>query len=82
MNDNVITRIEKLEPHPTEAIVMGFNFNNIYPDELQAIFNHIQSKFPNNIVVAIPDHISLQSWDKGSLENCINMITEVIDELG
>ena len=81
MNDDVITRIEKLKPHPTEAIVIGFNFDNIHPDEMQHMFNHIQSKFPNNTVVAIPDHISLQSCSKDVLENIISMISVVIDDL-
>lgn len=81
MNDNVITRIEKLEPHPTEAIVISFNFDYIYPDELQHMFNHIQSKFPNNTVIAIPDNISLQSCSKDVLENIISMISVIIDDL-
>lgn len=81
MNDNVITRIEKLEPRPTEVIVIGFNFGNICCEELQHMFNHIQSKFPNNKVIAIPDHISLQSCSKDVLENIISMISVVIDNL-
>lgn len=82
MNNDIITRIEKLEPNPTEAIVIGFNFDNIYPEDLQMMYNHIQSKFPNNTVVAIPDHISLQSCSKDVLENYISVIEEVINELG
>lgn len=81
MNDNVITRIGKLEPHPTEAIVIGFNFDNIGCEELQDVFNHIQSKFPNNKVIAIPDHISLESCSKDVLENIISMISVIIDNL-
>lgn len=81
MNDNVITRIEKLEPHPTEAIVIGFNFDNISSEDLQNVFTHIQSKFPNNTVVAIPDNISLESCSKDVLENIISMISVIIDDL-
>lgn len=81
MNDNVITRIEKLEPHPTEAIVIGFNFDNIHLEDFQIMYNHIKSKFPNNAVLAIPDYISLESCSKDVLENIISMISVVIDEL-
>ena len=76
-----ITKIETLEPHPTEAIVVGFNFDNISPENMENLFNIIKSKFPNNTVVAIPDYISLQSCSKDVLENIISMMTEIIEEL-
>ena len=79
--DNIITKIEKLEPHTTEAIVVGFNFDNIHLDDMRSLFDYIESKFPNNTVIAIPDHISLQSCSKDVLENIISMISEIIDEL-
>ena len=80
MND-WISKIETLEPHPTEAIVVGFNFNNISPENMNHLFKNIQDIFPNNTVVAIPDYISLQSCSKDVLENIISMITEIIEEL-
>lgn len=80
MND-WITKIETLEPHPTEAIVVGFNFQDISLENMKNLFNIIKSKFPNNTVVAIPDYISLQSCSKDVLENIISMITEIIEEL-
>lgn len=81
MNDGIITKIEKLEPHPTEAIVASFNMNDAYLDEIEQRVNIIKSQFPNNVVVAIPDYISLQSCSKDVLENIISMISEIIDEL-
>lgn len=81
MVDNVITRIEKLNPHPTEAIVVGFNFDDVNLDEMHNWFDIIKSKFPDNIVVAIPNYISLQSCSKDVLENIISMIAEIIEEL-
>ena len=81
MIDDVITRIEKLEPHPTEAIVIGFNFNDIKVDVMENLFYNIESKFPDNMVVAIPDYISLQSCSKDVLENYISMIAEIIEKL-
>jgi len=81
MIDNMVTRIEKLEPHPTEAIVVGFNFDDVHLDEMKRWFEIIKSKFPDNIVVATPDYISLQSCSKDVLENIISMIAEIIEEL-
>lgn len=79
--DNWISKIETLEPHPTEAIVVGFNFNDISVENMENLFNLIKSKFPNNTVVAIPDYISLQSCSKDVLENIISMITEIIEKM-
>lgn len=81
MINNIVKRIEKLEPHPTEAIVIGFNFNDIKVDDMKNLFDIIQSKFPNNTVIAIPDYVSLSSCSKDVLENIISMISEIIDGL-
>ena len=81
MIDNIVTRIEKLKPHPTEAIVMSFNLNDVNVCAANSIFNRIKSQFPNNTVVAIPDYVSLESCSKDVLENYISMISEIIDEL-
>ena len=80
MND-IITKIEKLEPHPTEAIVVGFNFNDVNVENAKRIFDEIKDKFPNNTVVAIPDFISLKSCSKDVLENIISAIATIIEEL-
>ena len=76
-----ITKIETLEPHPTEAIVISFNFNDINVDDARHLFKDIQDKFSNNTVVAIPDFISLKSCSKDVLENIISAIAEIIEEL-
>lgn len=81
MTDNIVTKIEKLKPHPTEAIVVGFNFNNTDACTMKDVFDHIISQFPNNAVVAIPDYVSLESCSKDVLENYISMISEIIEEL-
>lgn len=80
MND-LITKIETLEPHPTEAIVVSFNFNDVNLENMRHIFNGIKEQFPNNTVVAIPDFVSLQSCSKDVLENMISMIAEIIETL-
>ena len=81
MINNIIKRIEKLELHPTEGIVIEFNFNDIKVDDMKKLFEIIKSKFPNNTIIAIPDYISLSSCSKDVLENIISMISEIIDEL-
>lgn len=81
MTNNIVTRIEKLKPHPTEAIVIGFNFDDTDLDCMSALFNNIKSQFPNNTIVAIPDYVSLESCSKDVLENYISMISEIIEKL-
>lgn len=81
MMDNIVARIEKLKPHPTEAIVLGFNFNDTNKHTMNEVFNYVKSKFPNNAVIAIPDYVSLESCSKDILENIISAISEIIDEL-
>lgn len=81
MINNIVKRIEKLEPHPTEVIVIEFNFNVIKVDDMRNLFEIIQSKFPNNTIIAIPDYISLSSCSKDVLENIISMISKIIDGL-
>lgn len=81
MVENIVTKIEKLKPHSTEAIVIGFNFKDTNVDEMNDIFNHIKPQFPNNEVIGVPDYISLQSCGKDVLENIISMISVIIDEL-
>ena len=79
--NNLVTKLETIEPHPTEAIVLYFNFNDIKLDELNALYEITQKKFPNNAVVCVPDKVSLKSWSKDVLENYISMISEIIEEL-
>ena len=80
MMDNIVTRIEKLKPHPTEAIILGFNFNDTNVRTMNEVFDYVKSKFPNNVVVAIPDYVSLES-SKDVLENIISAISVIIDGL-
>lgn len=75
------TKINTLEPHPTEAIVMQFNFNDFTPYEINNILDVLADIFPSNTVVIIPDKVSLQSCSKDVLENYISMIAEIIEEL-
>lgn len=80
-DDGLEAQIEKLNPHPTEAITLCFNFDDIKLDELKYIFDDIKDRFPVNAVVAIPDKVSLESCSKDILENYISMIAEIIEGL-
>lgn len=81
MSEDLITKIVKINPHPTEAIVLRLNQGKVEFDEMRHIFDCVKSTFPNNVVVAIPDYASLQSCSKDVLENIISDISEIIDGL-
>ena len=79
--DELITRIEKLKPHPTEAITLFYNFDDVDAESIRNIVEHLSKKFTTNTVVALPDKASLKSCSKDVLENIISMIAEIIDQL-
>ena len=80
MNE-LITRIEKLKPHPTEAITLFYNFDDVDAESIRNIVEHLSKKFNTNTVVALPDKVSLESCSKDVLENIISMIAEIIEQL-
>lgn len=80
MNE-LITRIEKLKPHPTEAITLFYDMDNMDVVTVSNVVKHLSKKFPQNTVIAIPDKNSLESCSKDVLENIISMISEIIESL-
>lgn len=80
MNE-VFTRIEKLKPHPTEAITLFYKFEEIDVETICNMVKHLSNKFPENTVIALPDKVSLESCSKDVLENIISMISEIIERL-
>ncbi len=76
-----VPKVEILRPHPTEAIVLRFGLGEVTHDEAKRIFDTVKSQFPENVVIAIPDYVSLRSCSKDVLENIISMIAEIINEL-
>ena len=80
MND-IITSIEKLEPRPTEAIVLTFDANNIKVEEIVAYSEALKRKFPANKIICLPSSMSLNVFSKNTLENWIAMVSKVIEEL-
>ena len=79
--DELITRIEKLKPHPIEAITLFYNFDDVDAESIRDIVEHLSKKFTTNTVVALPDNVSLESCSKDVLENIISMIAEIIEQL-
>lgn len=77
----LITRVETLKPHPTEAITLFYNFDDINVETVHNMVKHLSEKFPTNAVIALPDKVSLESCSKDVLENIISMISEVIESL-
>ena len=80
MNE-LVTRIEKLKPHPTEAITLFYDMDNMDVVTVSNVVKHLSKKFPQNTVIAIPDKNSLESCSKDVLENIISMISEIIESL-
>ena len=78
---NFRSQVELLKPHPTEAIVLRFNFDDFNVDEAKDLLNHVKSVSPDNTVIAIPAYASLQSCSRAALENIISMISQMIDGL-
>ena len=62
MNE-LITRIEKMDLKPSEAIVLFFNTKECHLDMTAAMFNQVQEKFPDNAVIALPDAMSLRTFE-------------------
>lgn len=79
--EELITRIEKLKPHPTEAITLFYNFDDVTVEDVSNMVKQLSDKFPQNTVIAIPDKVSLESCSKDVLENIISMISEIIERL-
>ena len=79
--EELITRIETLKPHPTEAITLFYDMDNMDVMTVSNAVKHLSKKFPKNTVIAIPDKNSLENCSKDVLENIISMITEIIESL-
>ncbi len=79
--DGLSTKVEKLNPHPTEALTLFYDIENMTCEQVFDNVEYLKNKFPNNKVVAIPDKTSLESCSKDVLENIISMISEIIEEL-
>lgn len=68
MNE-IITKIETLNPEPSETIVLFFNAkdSNCTFDMVKVMYHQIKDEFPSNTVIALPDTISLEVFEKKTL---------------
>ena len=73
--------IENLNPHPTEAIVLLYNKEEMDELDVSDTVYYLEEKFPQNKIIALPNTASLQSCSKDVLENIISMIAEIIASL-
>jgi len=77
----LITRIETLKPHPTEAITLFYDMDKMDVMDVSNVVKYLSEKFPENAVIAIPNKNSLESCSKTVLENIISIISEISKSL-
>lgn len=78
--DGVSARVEKLNPMPNEAIQIYYE-EYYHRERAKRMVDYVSKKFPDNVVFALPDNVSLHRCSKAVLENMISMLTMLIDEL-
>lgn len=82
ISNNFLTKLETIEPRPTEAIVLYANSDGMKNiEELGVMFKIVQKEFPNNKVICVSDKVDLKLWDRGMLENYINTLNDILEEL-
>lgn len=79
--EELITRIEKISPHPTEVMTLFYDMRKLHLNQVSNILEMLRNEFPNNKVIVLPDNTSLESCSKDILENIISMITVIIEHL-
>ena len=77
----LLINVKKLDPHPTEAITLFYDREDMDELDVSDAVYLLQEKFPNNKVIALPNKESLESCSKDVLENIISMIAEIIESL-
>lgn len=72
-----IKNIEMINPKSTDTIVLRFN-EKATIEEVDFWHKHVQSKFPNNTIVALPDSINLEVCGREIWEDYIKSIYETV----
>jgi hypothetical protein len=72
-----IKSIERISPKPTDTIVLRFN-EKATIEEMDFWYKHVQDKFPNNTIVALPDSVNLEVCGKEVWEDYIRTIYETV----
>lgn len=73
--------IEKINAKPNEVIVWTFPWQRIPVSYLENMIHKIQSYFPNNKVIGIPDNSVLKSCGKDVLEKIMSTVATVLKEM-
>lgn len=76
--DGLNSKIKTINPSQAEVIILSINFDKIPLNNVEDIFDVVQSKFPNNSVLVAPDIVSLESWDKDYLLNYAQLVNKII----
>lgn len=79
--DGFQMKIETINPSATEVLTFFFDMNNLNSYIVQDIGDFLQQKYPNNIVIGLPNQISFKNCTKEDLTNFIKMITKTIEQL-
>jgi hypothetical protein len=79
--NNFLTKLETIEPRPTEAVVIYYDPDSISLKELQATFEVAQKEFPNNQIIFVSDKMRVELWDKDTLKNQISTLSEILEKL-
>ena len=77
--DVAIKSIETINPKPTDTIVV--RFRDMPLDELIMWHEQIQSIFPNNNVIVLPDNAHLEVCSRELWDDYIRMVDEYINNL-
>lgn len=72
---------DRLNLSPQKAIILRYAHRHVKPDTLVEVVRHVKSKLKDNVVIAIPEDMYLESYGKKDLENMISVISKVIDLL-
>lgn len=76
--DELITKIDKINPKDSEIVVLHFNLNTYDIETVRSIFENLKVKFTKNDIVAIPDDMSLSVFNP---EELINVLQNTIENL-
>ena len=78
--NNSIEEIKTINPKPTDTIVIRFK-KDMTVDELEIWYEQIQSTFPKNNIVALPDNTHLEICSRELWEDYIQTVNEYINNL-
>lgn len=70
--------IETIKVQPDDYVVCRFNTEKLDIGTTQEILNTLCKEFPNNTVIAFPDSVSLQTYNKETLKKWISNLQKIV----